>query len=357
MFKEYMIQQTKSSVKLIKSFSHNSSSIQKNEQISVCDKEKLIQSVTNLHKNSTISVLNYLIPSCYKMKQVWFGYKHIADQLGFCERTVQRAIHELRDLGLLQVQYRLMTSNIYKVNPQIYVHKEELKHKIPSLWGKFIVFSLALLVGNVLPSENLKNLSLYVNVTSVRGNSYLQNDHDYKLKFKKEERRRVSFDVNDLKISPILQEVTDHLKLNRHGQCILLQYPNEALDAVWFKLYETFKAKEFKHCMQTFVNSCEKYCVNKKLPVYRELYPLLLKRYDIKVGDYVIDREQKIEEPKKGCVVQVDRTEFNKRYEQRLLQKQKEAQQRIEETRKDKALPLWLEGYTQIFMENRLKEQ
>jgi hypothetical protein len=346
MFKEYTVQTTKSSAKLTKSFANIQHSSQNAVSVDISAKEKLFQSVTNLQKRSTISVLNYLIPSCYKMKQVWFGYKHMADQLGFCERTIQRAVHELRDLNIINAQYRLMTSNLYRVNPEIYSLKDRLKHKIPSLWGKFIILSLSLLVGNVLPNGNKNYLSLVSNLTIVREDQYSVSLQGRGKILKNTGRKRMSAQAGKITISPTLKEITQELQLTRHGQCKLLAFDDAVLSLVWNENKSLLK--DYNNPISFVIRRCLEQSTIQGLKVDWDIYYLLIKRYDISKQDPL----SKTKEPKNSGIIQVDRTDFNKQYQQRIQQIQQESQQRVQEIRKDKPLPEWLQDCTKKFIEN-----
>lgn len=338
----------KSSSNVTKSIADCTGFIQKNLSDRISEQDKLLQAVTNCHKNSTIKVLNYLIPACYKMPSVWYGYKHMADQLGFCPRTIQRAIHELRDLGLIEARYRLMTSNLYKVNPKIYLYKRELRDKLSSLWSKSVGLSLLLLVGNVVPSGKKNYLYNLSSLTSVRGNQYSVTLPGRGVKLKNTGRKRMAVETGKIIISPTLKEITQELQLTRHGQCKLLAFDDGILTLVWEK--SRYFLNGFKNPICWIIKKCVEESTLQQMKIDWDIYYLLLDRYGISKSQPFSLKE---EEPKNGIIPVVDRTEFNATYLQKLQQNQQQAQQRLALQYKDKKLPSWLEECTQRFLQGK----
>ena len=227
----------------------------------------------------------------------------MAKQLGFCERTIQRAVHELQDLGIINAQYRLMSSNIYKVNPEIYALKDQLKHKIPSLWGKFIILSLSLLVGNVVPNENKNfNSSLVSKSISVRRDHSYASLQERNKNLTKVNRRVVDMVTNKPIISSTLREITQDLRLTKHGQCKLLAFPDEILQNVW-----SSTGKEFVQSLPDPFNWIIKRCVEELSRIGSEpdwnIYYLLLKTQSVSNTQPFIQKEQKKQELKIGVVL------------------------------------------------------
>ena len=311
-------------------------------QVQTKNQDRLIQSVINLRKKSLIKVLNYLIPKCSKMKIVNFAYSTIGRDLGFCERTIQRAVHELKDLGLIDYQAKFHTMHIYHVNPQIYALKEQLKHKLPSLWSKFIALSFVVLMGNVLPLEKKSfNSSLVSKSIFVRGAHSYASLQERNKNLTKVNRRVVDMVTNKPIISPTLKQITQDLKLTKHGQCKLLAFPDETLQKVW-----SGTSKEFVQSLPDPFNWIVKRCIEELALVGSEpdwnIYYLLLKTQNVPNTQPFIQKELKKQEPKIGVVLKSS-----------ILDRIPEWQNKVKE---NKILPSYLIQATETYNQNRKEE-
>lgn len=89
---------------------------------------------TNVIYNKAISSMAFrlfcsLVQKCYGQKNTCFpSQKRLAEELQVCVRTIQRCLKQLTAQGLITIQHRLGTSNIYTILHKIKLQVQQKKN-------------------------------------------------------------------------------------------------------------------------------------------------------------------------------------------------------------------------------------
>lgn len=203
----------------------------------------------------------------------------LAREIGVSHRTVLRYIQELKELNIITTEFRLFNTSIYTINSFFYKYGNTFKRYLPHLRGAakvlafMSVFGLSLIAARkpfVVPYQK----DILIN-PSKREYLVLENKDDKGVKTRKERYMK----TGELKISPILRDITQTMNLTRLGQAKLLMFSDEALQSVWpaIKPVVPTLQKPFNYLFTALHNHISQ----QNITLDVGLYNLILTRYDI----------------------------------------------------------------------------
>lgn len=191
---------------------------------------------------------------------------------------------QLHEMNLVQKVYNEWTSCNYKINPLFYVYADELKHIFPALkiicrkrlLSAFLCASFANRTPILEEEDYFNNPS--ITIAKIDSQSW-KIDNNINIEEQNPSMGGVdTMEPSKIIISPVMQRITDALKLTIAGQYKLMVFPDAALSAT----FDEYKRKShLKDPYFWFVMYAKGYCIQNNLHVDWDMWPLLCKKYNI----------------------------------------------------------------------------
>lgn len=224
-------------------------------------------------------ILEALISLGKKKRSFRLSQTQLAKDLGCSRKTVNQAIREFEKEGyLIKYQRDVFDVCVFIMNNLLYKNARRFKHVFFSL-GEY----LKELWNNVseqkvtpIRNGNVLNPSISISITRESKKTPVFNTRG--LKKLKEQEMRELMEVSPPKISPLLREITDKLRLNKLGQLKLLVFHEQVLSDAWA---DYKKLGKINNPFDYLVVNCIKKSENRNIPVYWDLFYTSCSRYGL----------------------------------------------------------------------------
>jgi hypothetical protein len=288
-------------------------------------------SANDLLKKSSSNVLVNISQQC------------IARSLGYCRKTISRAISELVAFGFITAEYVHRKTSMYYISSIVGVIATDMQDRaniakiLPAIrtYMWYLTCKSFNIVAKPLcelqPEENkasqkTQNVPPYIE--ALENNLVISKDckfvaraksavsqlvkkttvamTNFKDRFKNKSSKELKIQEKGVAImkehsipfiSPLMKSITNYLKLTKHGQIRLLIYDEKSLQSAFDSIDRAMRSQD---PFAFFVEHCNGYSFQHKLPVKEELYETMMTRYEIKRDSAFVAK--KIEEPKKISV-------------------------------------------------------
>lgn len=234
------------------------------------------------YSEHALEIVNYFFWAAIKgLPSIHFTYKHIAQKIGICEKTVQRVTDHLDLMGIVTKEVRFKKSNLYTVNNLIFNKQfvvffaaffPALSHAVVSLNPAFDELSTrgVQLTNNFSYKPTVNSTTGIINTTKKGyqqqpvANNFKEKKERYRMK---EERvallNKLQEGQNVNPFSPVIEQMTA-IKLTLAGKCDLSEFPDAAL----LHAVEILKRRQGISNPYAFVRShAMAYCREMNLPV------------------------------------------------------------------------------------------
>lgn len=235
--------------------------------------------LSKMPKNG-IKLLNWFIDQMLSKPSIKISIKDIMICTGIPESTLHRWIAKFKKWGILKVEqlYGPYSHNTFTLERKIFQYAKHLKYQLESIQRYLFFVYKRFKSSSETPYivSNVIKPSISISISEREKKAPVFNTRGLKKQIK--EKMDSVMQVAPPKISDVLRDITEKLRLTKLGQLKLLVFHENVLSDAWS---DYKKLSKINNPFDYLIVNCVKKSENRNIPVYWDLYYTSLTRYEL----------------------------------------------------------------------------